>query len=406
VVALGTHGDSGSEPHHTDDVSNQRVTIGKSYSGRHNSLNFLRLVLALLVVVSHAIVLGGYGSESIFGKTTLGTMAVYGFFGISGFLIAGSAVHNDPGNYFWRRFLRILPGFWVCLLVTAFFFGLVGWLTGTIPAGYHSGASAYFSAPHGPIEFCLQNILLQMRQLFIVSRAWVPAWNGSLWTLFYEFLCYILLGGLAVLGCLRRRWIVLALLAVSWVAEAAITITPSANHQFNHLSNYDGLNLLTFVPIFLTGAVIWLYRDKIPDSGVLALGCSVLFVISLWLPFGAHAPGFSLTSSNIFGPTLAYPILWLGIHLPFQKIGARNDYSYGVYIYAYPVQVLLAIWGVQHWGYPAYLLLSVLGTVPFAVASWWLVEERCLRLKDRVDGSALWIRMVGPSRPKETSAKP
>ena len=147
------------EPHQTDDVSNQRVTIGKSYSGRHNSLNFLRLVLALLVVVSPTIVLGGYGSESIFGKTTLGTMAVYGFFGISGFLIAGSAVHNDPGNYFWRRFLRIFPGFWVCLLVTAFFFGLVGWLTGTIPAGYHSGASrAYFRAPHGPMEFCLQNI--------------------------------------------------------------------------------------------------------------------------------------------------------------------------------------------------------------------------------------------------------
>ena len=152
--------------------------------------------------------------------------------------------------------------------------------------------------------------------------------------------------------------------------------------------------------------MIWLYRDKIPDSGALALGCAALFVISLWLPFGAHVPGFSLTSSNVFGPTLAYPILWLGTHLPFQKIGARNDYSYGVYIYAYPVQVLLALWGVQHWGYPAYLILSVLGTIPFAVASWWLVEERCLRLKNRVDGHALWIRMVGQPRPKETSAKP
>lgn len=406
MVAPGTRGVFEPEPQQSLEDFNQRVTLATSYSGRHNSLNFIRLVLALLVIVSHAIVLGGYGSESIFGKTTLGTMAVYGFFGISGFLIAGSAAHNDPGNYIWRRCLRILPGFWVCLLVTAFFFGLVGWLTGPVPAKFHSDASTYFSAPHGPFSFVFQNILLKMRQLFIVSRAWVPAWNGSLWTLFYEFLCYILLGVLAILGCLKRRAIVLALLVVSWVAEISITLIPSANHQFNHLHNYDGLNLLTFVPIFLTGAVIWLYREKVPDSGLLALGCSVLFVISLWLPFGAHAPGFSLTSSTVFGPMLAYPLLWLGIHLPFQKIGARNDYSYGVYIYAYPVQILLAIWGVQHWGYPAYLFLCVLGTIPFAVASWWLIEKRSLRLKNRFDGSALWVRMVGPPRTKAPSANP
>jgi peptidoglycan/LPS O-acetylase OafA/YrhL len=73
--------------------------------------------------------------------------------------------------------------------------------------------------------------------------------------------------------------------------------------------------------------------------------------------------------------------LWLGAHLPLQRVGARNDYSYGVYIYAYPVQQLLATWHAQRFGYWAYLGLSVLGVAPFAAASWWVVEKRALRLK-------------------------
>jgi peptidoglycan/LPS O-acetylase OafA/YrhL len=97
-------------------------TIEQSFSAKRNSLNFLRLILALAVLFSHSITLGMFGSESILGKTTLGTVAVFGFFGISGFLVAGSAARNNVGRYLWQRFLRIFPAFWICLLVTAFLF--------------------------------------------------------------------------------------------------------------------------------------------------------------------------------------------------------------------------------------------------------------------------------------------
>src|ERR1039457_895578 len=93
-------------------------TIEQSFSAKRNSLNFLRLILALAVLFSHSITLGLFGSESILGKTTLGTVAVFGFFGISGFLVAGSAARNNVGRYLWQRFLRIFPAFWICLLVT------------------------------------------------------------------------------------------------------------------------------------------------------------------------------------------------------------------------------------------------------------------------------------------------
>ena len=78
---------------------------------------------------------------------------------------------------------------------------------------------------------------------------------------------------------------------------------------------------------------------------------------------------------------LTYPLLWLGIHLPFQRIGVHNDYSYGIYIYGCPVQQLLAIWGVEHWGFFPYMLLGIAGTLPFAVASWRIIEKPVLELK-------------------------
>lgn len=105
----------------------ERATIGSSFDPRRNSLNFLRLVLAVTVVISHASALGGFAGEWIFQRVAVGTLAVYGFFGISGYLIASSALHNSLGRYLWQRFLRIMPGYWVCLVVTALGIGAIGW---------------------------------------------------------------------------------------------------------------------------------------------------------------------------------------------------------------------------------------------------------------------------------------
>ena len=67
--------------------------------------------------------------------------------------------------------------------------------------------------------------------------------------------------------------------------------------------------------------------------------------------------------------------------MPLQRIGARNDYSYGLYIYGFPITQLLLIWGVAGWGLIPFTILSALLTVPLAVLSWWLVEKHALRLK-------------------------
>lgn len=355
-------------------------TFNQSYDPRRNSLNCLRLILALGVVFSHALTLGALGSEVIGNKTTFGTIAVYGFFGISGYLIAGSAARHGVGRYLWQRFLRIFPAFWVCLLVTAFVFGLVAW-----SHDHQCGLTCYVRQPVGPWGYVFNNAWLKMRQLAIGSTLrTVPVpdvWNGSLWTLFYEFLCYLVLAILALVGMLRNRWTVAALGAFAWATEIVITSVPSFSAQFDLYHHWDEYKMLTFVPIFLTGSAMWLYRERLPDSGVLALGCVAAVLVGFALPVGTHEPGFALTSIDMVAPFLAYPLLWLGAHLPLQSVGATNDYSYGIYIYAWPVQQLLALWGVNRWGYVPYVLATVALTAPFAVASWWIVERHALRLK-------------------------
>jgi peptidoglycan/LPS O-acetylase OafA/YrhL len=355
----------------------RKPTIGESFDPKANSLNILRLVFAVAVIASHAIDLGGFGRDWIGTKTTIGTVAVYGFFAISGFLITGSAERNGTGRYLWQRSLRIFPAFWVCLIVTAFGIGLLGWEAQLHQFHLHGNLTTYLHAPNGPIGFVTHNWFLKLGQPLIISTLW----NGSLWSLYFEFICYLIVGVLAIIGVLRRPLLLLAMTLATWAVAAVITGASSLNTDDAWKHNYDTTHVLVLVPLFLTGSLLYLYKDRLPDTPWLAAAGVAIFVVSLWLPFGAPTPGDTLTSTSLLAPALVYPVLWLGIHLPLHRLAATNDYSYGMYIYAYPVQVLLAIWGVARWGYGPYLFLSIVGTIPLAVASWWLIERPVLRLK-------------------------
>lgn len=116
-----------------------------------------------------------------------------------------------------------------------------------------------------------------------------------------------------------------------------------------------------------------------PGNPWLAVANAAIFVGSHWLPVGSPTPGDALTSASLLAPALVYAVLWLGIHIPFHHLGSANDGSNSIYIYAYPVQVLLAIWRVTRSGHLAHAALRVLATIPLAVAGWWLIERPVLR---------------------------
>ena len=368
-------------------------TIGEALDPKHNSLNFLRLVLALIVVVAHTAQAGWFlNIKAGVGTTSFGQIAVYGFFGISGYRNCGSAMKNGTGRYLWQRGLRILPAFWVCLLVTAFVFGVVAWF-GTPHT--NCGLGCYFNSPNGPLQYTYRNWFLYIHQSQISgtpSHVPVPLqWDPSLWTLYFEFACYLMLGILALIGLLRHRVVTLIGTIILWLTVVLITFTPAWQAEFDTRHYWTAMNLMKFATVFLVGSVLYLYRDRVPDSGWLALGFGGLFLGGLLLPTHGRVADFHFTASFIFAPLFAYPVLWLGAHLPFKRVGAVNDYSYGIYIYAWPVSQLLAIWGVARWGYLPFTLLTIAATVPMAIGSWWLVEKRALSLKKltlfRVRGS-------------------
>jgi peptidoglycan/LPS O-acetylase OafA/YrhL len=409
-----------SEPVATSD-SQRHLTFGDTYSSRHNSLNFLRLVMCLTVIVSHGITLGGFGDEWILGRTTVALPTLFGFFALSGFLLAGSAQRESVGRYLWQRFLRIMPGYWLCLIVTAFVIGALAWSHQRHLASCNI-FSCYYYLPHdGPFGYLYHNWLLATNQVNIgptpVGGPVPYYWNNSVWTLLPEVFCYLILACLAGLKLLRNRRVVVGLACAVWLLEVIIAGWGPANNLAYLFGPFAvtpsflfGIIMLT--PAFLAGTLLYLYRDQVRDSGWIALGCVAVFAAGVWLPFfgqemsrfNHYLPG----ATSVMAPILAYPLLWLGIHLPapFQKIGARNDYSYGVYIYGWPVQQLLGIWGVQRWGYVAFTLAGIAGAMACAVVSWHLVEKRALRLKKLDPRAALRLPPKGPTEPTGATVTP
>lgn len=338
------------------------VWLADGFALRRNSLNFLRLVFAVLVIVSHAWPVGGYGDDPRIAGEKLGTWAVAGFFAISGYLIANSRRHSTMGTFLVRRVLRIYPGYVVCLVVVALGFAPVSVAIG--PGSIH-WTSAF--------SYVADDLLLKVHQVGIrdtlTGVPYGPAWNGSLWTLIYEFLCYIAIGVLLSLAARRHRAVVVA----AFLATAAL-------YAVEHHLGRDGM-LASFAflgAIFFAGSAMAVFAERVPLDwriGVLAIGIAAASAELNAIPWLGALP-------------IAYVCMWLGTTLPFHQIGRVNDLSYGFYIYAFPVQqMIMVILGRHRLPVGVLAVLAIVGTLPFAAASWFVVEKRALALKGRLGAS-------------------
>ena len=226
----------------------------RDFPNRSNSLNAIRLGLATCVIVSHAWPIGGFGADPHWGRLDLGHFAVAGFFAISGWLIAQSRLSSELASYSWRRFLRIYPGYLVSLLVVAFLVAPVGSLLGAGPYSVGDG-----------VRHVVANLTMEIEEFDVGGTpAGVPvagAWNGSLWTLFHEAACYVIVGLLVTV--LGRRWFpaaVIALLVGTTALELAATSGALA---------VDGTLawFLSLAPYFFAGATLFVLRDVLPLHG-------------------------------------------------------------------------------------------------------------------------------------------
>ena len=336
---------------------------------RSNNFDALRLIGALLVILGHGYALLARPADiPVVLGYPLQTIGVILFFAISGYLITASwSRTKNPLTYGLARCLRIFPALVVVVLVTALVLG---------PAVTVLTREQYFASPE-TWDYVVRNLRLDVR--FQLPGVWADlpypsAVNGSLWTLFVEFLCYLAVPFLFLFPRFVRplAGVVALVLALRW-AEAP----PEQSPLFWGVRLRDAAGLWVF---FAGGALLRLLSERFAwfrfRTDVAVAGTALLFLVH------DLAPGLALEVASL---TIPYAVLSIGLaRTPYIARTARfGDFSYGLYLWAFPVQQLVVdLWGVQRM---AVNLVMVVGlTLGLAVMSWHLVEKPSMRLKDLI----------------------
>ncbi|WP_270886475.1 acyltransferase family protein [Pedococcus sp. 5OH_020] len=333
------------------------MTLGDHLGSRDNALSSLRLLLAGIVIASHAPSIGGFGPEPRVGGGTLGAWAVAGFFAISGYLVSGSRERLSWQDFALARMLRIYPGYWGALCAVALGFAPIGAVATGSPVDLGGG-----------LRFVAVNVLVPVQWAFgdaIGQAARPEAWDGPLWTLTHEMLCYVVAGVALTWRLVRSRPGVCAAGALTAVTAASLILD-----ELGVGTGRRAIDLLHLLGFFLAGALLWALREHVHARWSLgALSFCALVVV-----------GAAGAANQLAALPLAYLVLALGAALPI-RIGAVRDLSYGLYIFGWPVQTTLYLLGASALGSHAFLLLSLAATLPCAWASWAIVESRALRLR-------------------------
>jgi peptidoglycan/LPS O-acetylase OafA/YrhL len=337
--------------------------------GRDNNFTLLRFSAAMTVLFAHSVaVLGLPPDREFFHQRigfSLGEMGLDMLFVTSGFLVTASLVgRQDLIAYLWARILRVYPGMWVMLVLTVFV--LAPALT-TLPRGdYYTSALTweYFrkcATLIGGVRYSLPGVFenVPLKNEF----------NGSLWTMPVEVRMYLYLAAIWVAFAVMPAARIKAMRFVVPLSAAALLAVVLSGRLTG--GAFNGANIRVFM--FLYGSSLYLWRDRIPMSPRLLVGILAALVVA----------SFDKTLFFVVYVACLAPLVLHLVYVPGGKIRSFNDwgdYSYGVYIYAFPVQQTLALL------FPAMSLAAMMASsavvsVAIAIVSWKLIEERALGLK-------------------------
>lgn len=315
--------------------------------------------MALLVVWSHsfALHLGSEKSEwisiALGGSYDAGNLGVMAFFVISGFLITKSFDRsNSLKSYLIKRVRRIYPGYLVTTSLCAFVIApLFGARVPSLPAA---------------LKIVGHNLLLKsdIPDAFFANPLPGPV-NGSLWSIFYEFWCYL---GVALLGTtlLKRPKLMISLCLLLWVCK----VVQDASGWRPFLGPVSAIIGWQYIwtkmgPCFLLGMLAYSYRKPLPRSRALLAALLGSAVIACHI--NQHV------ADLILPPALAYAVLYVAFGHPLPSPPNRWDFSYGTYLYAFPIQQILQ--ATVSLSLPLFIVTSMALSLAAGALSWFCVEQ-------------------------------
>jgi peptidoglycan/LPS O-acetylase OafA/YrhL len=342
---------------------------------KDNNFNLIRIVAALAVLITHSFALvNGTGDAEPFRFSlgmTMGSIAVDVFFITSGFLVTASLLTRQSAiEFVWARLLRIFPALLVMLFLTVFGLGI--FFTSLPLSSYLAESKTYIYL--SKCSTLITGVAYNLPGVFD-GNPFKNVVNGSLWSMRYEIRMYVILAflwiALRTVKGIRIRVFEIAVVASTIVAGVAV-----ANYLLTLPSEYlvtQGV-FLKFFFMFFSGSAFYVLKEHIR----LSHSFFGLFVIALLLSAIVNKHAYFL----IYTLTIAYVLFYLA-YVPAGHIRKYNyvgDYSYGVYIYAFPVQQSVAalVPGVS---VLSMVLISASVTILLAAISWHFLERRMLSLK-------------------------
>ena len=341
------------------------TTITPSDKNHSNGFDLLRLVGAVLVIYGHAFPLTGKGAPGFLGNH-IQTIGVKIFFVISGYLIAKSWL-SDPNLWAFtrKRLLRIMPGLTLNIVVVACIAG---------PFMSHLSLRDYFLSS-GLLTYFRNLRFFPVYNLpgVFEGNVYPTAVNGSLWSLPVEMLMYVTVPILLVAGARNLMSTGLSALLFAVLALAYVRITPPS-HQIVFYGT-DVVSMLEVAVYFQIGSACALIHQRHFSRPIFS---------SALLLGAASSIQLYVAGEIVLMMLLPYCVLSLGTArwaVLSRSLNGR-DYSYGIYLYGFPVQQALMARFEGMSALHNFLIALPVSTL-LAAASWHLLERPMLKLKSR-----------------------
>lgn len=357
---------------------NQGVLLAEVLEDEQNSFNLVRLAAAVAVVVSHscALIIGEIAGEPLSGVTpyTLGQHAVNVFFVLSGVMLSRSwDLNPDLWRFVLARLLRIYPALAACGFVVALLLSPLGTER---PLGSYLGDRDTLLYP---LRILFEFNRAKLDEVFTGGTLKPGSINASLWTIKYELAAYALFAAAAATGVVRRPAFAVAFLLGTALAVIALDLNGLAERVPSAVPPGR------FFMSFALGIAAYTFRAHIP-LGYHCLAAVVALAVS------AHG---TVLEKPAYIVLAGYAALYLGSFVVQRASvwAGRTDLSYGVYLYAWPIQQLL-LFQVPGIGLAPHIAVSLLVSAALAAVSWRYVEKPSLLLKRAAGSRRLWRSRV------------